>query len=521
MIRFVRFVALVTLLMLFIMPFGTAAGSTIHKSRPGVLVDASTTAAPTLDPDFSTTTVTREIAVHVFDTLVTFNEHFALSPDLALSWKPSHHFHVWTFQLAKGIKFQNGKTMTSADVVASVHRYIVNGVGGASLKDVTKLQPVGKYAVRFTLSDSAPNFLIQLANPLTFMGIMPKAEAQSTTSLNPPHLIGTGPYKIAKWIPDQYTELTAWKGYTPPSKVKATGLTGNRRAAIKTIRFDVVGVDQSRLNGLTTGAYQYAESLPYASYSTLHRTSGLRPYVISEYFKPVFQINKWKAPLNNVWLRRALAAALDYTAILKFITHNNPHFYRADPSMFFPAQKQWYDPKAGKGIYDHPDKALVQQYLRKANYHGEQLLLSANQQYFWMYDEALAAANEWQQDGINVKLNLMTWPAEVALNQKHDGWDLSTTGYSPRFDPSFYDVNFLPDGSNSFGFNSPQFNKLMKQGIESASLKTRKKVYNKIQDLLWKQVPYIQVGDIMSLDGGTTKLTGYRPWYIPRFWMVH
>ena len=45
-------------------------------------------------------------------------------PWLATSWKPNADATVWTFQLRKGVKFHNGKTMTAKDVVASMRQYV-------------------------------------------------------------------------------------------------------------------------------------------------------------------------------------------------------------------------------------------------------------------------------------------------------------------------------------------------------------------------------------------------------------
>ena len=48
-------------------------------------------------------------------------------PWLATSWKPNADATVWTFQLRRGVRFHNGKTMTSADVVASLKHYVGKG----------------------------------------------------------------------------------------------------------------------------------------------------------------------------------------------------------------------------------------------------------------------------------------------------------------------------------------------------------------------------------------------------------
>ena len=51
------------------------------------------------------------------------NSQLQVKPWLATSWKANATPTVWTFQLRRGVKFHNGKTMTADDVVASFKHY--------------------------------------------------------------------------------------------------------------------------------------------------------------------------------------------------------------------------------------------------------------------------------------------------------------------------------------------------------------------------------------------------------------
>ncbi len=81
-----------------------------------------------LDQMTSATISTRNIAMNIFETLMTRDENNHPIPDLADSVTESPDHLTYTFKLRQGVHFQNGKPMTSADVVASFDRYAKVGL---------------------------------------------------------------------------------------------------------------------------------------------------------------------------------------------------------------------------------------------------------------------------------------------------------------------------------------------------------------------------------------------------------
>jgi ABC-type transport system substrate-binding protein len=50
----------------------------------------------------------------IFDRLITLDEHGALQPALAVSWRPDEQYKRWQFRLREGVKFSHGTTLTPA-----------------------------------------------------------------------------------------------------------------------------------------------------------------------------------------------------------------------------------------------------------------------------------------------------------------------------------------------------------------------------------------------------------------------
>src|SRR4029453_5396870 len=85
------------------------------------------------------------------------NNALQVKPWLATSWKPNGELTVWTFQLRKGVKFHNGKTMTADDVVASFKQYLSEKTSELlsaipnTLLEASGVVKTGPYTVQFRL----------------------------------------------------------------------------------------------------------------------------------------------------------------------------------------------------------------------------------------------------------------------------------------------------------------------------------------------------------------------------------
>lgn len=490
----------------------------------GQLVAAMAAPAPTLDPTLNAATSSTELTLHIFDSLVTYDERYNIIPDLATSWTISKDSLDYTFHLASNIKFQNGQMMSSTDVVASVTRAMRIGENAPTLQPViASVLPQGPDTVVIHLNHPYGALLEVLATPQPRIVIMPAKYATVLHTLNPPDLIGTGPYAIANWVPDQYLLLTRFAGYTPPEHFAATGLGGNRIAYFSSIKFEPVAQPETRLSGLERGEFKYAEELPNTSYQAVAANTSLKPQIISDLTYLAFWLNQRSGrPLANKYLRQAIVAAVNDSAVLNVTASGDQRFYKASSSLFWPEQSAWYDPSAGQGIYNHPNPARVQSLLKLSGYHGQVLTIVTNQTYPYDYAEALEVARELQLVGIKTKLKVLDWPGAVALfEQPKGGWDMFASG--ALFKPSpldWYNI-IAPNAPLAPGFVSPQMGALLQEGATISDQAKREAIYRQVQRRAWIDVPILPIGLLNGLDAAASSLQGYRPYFTPRFWNVY
>ena len=101
-----------------------AAASSGSELLFGVPADASS-----LDPHTQNDGYSEEITKMLYNTLFKFDENATPVPSLVESYEVSDDDLTWTFKLKEGVKFHNGKELTSADVVASFNRAIPDDSG--------------------------------------------------------------------------------------------------------------------------------------------------------------------------------------------------------------------------------------------------------------------------------------------------------------------------------------------------------------------------------------------------------
>ena len=99
----------------------------------------------TLDPMASTADLVGTIMLHVYELLYTFDANWNVAPMLAESLPSiSKDGLVYTIPLRKGVKFHNGREMTSDDVLASLKRWMDMAPRGKAVgKEIKSLEAKG------------------------------------------------------------------------------------------------------------------------------------------------------------------------------------------------------------------------------------------------------------------------------------------------------------------------------------------------------------------------------------------
>src|SRR5882672_11677933 len=128
----------------------------------GSLVSAQTTEATGLDPQLVPALSRSRRSPLMYNQLIRFDPDMNAVPELAESWQVSPDGLTWTFKLRQGVKFHDGQELTSADIKFTFDRLVEKSPGKADFTTVEKIEPMGKYTIKFVTKEPFAGLLAAL-----------------------------------------------------------------------------------------------------------------------------------------------------------------------------------------------------------------------------------------------------------------------------------------------------------------------------------------------------------------------
>ncbi|MBI5748659.1 MAG: ABC transporter substrate-binding protein, partial [Nitrospinae bacterium] len=163
-----------------------------------------------LDPRFSMDAVSSKITRLIFNGLIKKDENMKLMPDIAERWEMANDI-IYIFHLKKGIKFHDGKDLTSGDVKYT-YEFILDPSNKSPKKGgydrIKEIRTPDDHTVIFILKEPFAHFLDNMT-----LGIVPEHSAKEKGSDFSSHPVGTGPFIFKEWTQDERVILSANNSY--------------------------------------------------------------------------------------------------------------------------------------------------------------------------------------------------------------------------------------------------------------------------------------------------------------------
>jgi len=448
---------------------------------------------PSLDAHWTTASITETLTNHIYEGLYSLDNSNKPIPMLAEGVTISKDGLVYTFKLRQGVKFHNGKEMTSEDVVASLARWGKQSVYGKALfAQVADWKALDKYTVEMKLKEKSAIVLISLAVPNNFGAIYPKEIAEkSPPEQKVTEYIGTGPFKLAEWKPDQYIRMVRFDEYKSRNE-KPNGYGGGKTAYVDEIRWIPVPEVATRVAQVETGELDFADDLNLDAYDRLKTNASARAIVSKPYYWLVAVMNKKEGLMTNQKLRQAWQAAIDIEPIMKNVAGGKPEFYRMDSSLAPVEIAAWHTNLQGLPWNEH-NRDKAKRLLQEAGYKKEPIRFMTTQEYKWMYDFALLTKQQLEDIGFAIDLQVVDWATLVKRRNNPKEYDVFTTGIGAFYDPT-HAVFLTPSWP---GWTTDE------------DIQKRMALWEQQTRQFYEKVPVIRYGDLFGLRAARTTVRDF------------
>lgn len=268
----------------------------------------------TLDAHRASATSDKSIVGWIYNGLVRFKPGSAdpkdLEADLAERWEATPDGKTWTFFIRKGVKFHGSwGELTADDVVYSLNRSAdpKRSTFANDFRAIDKVEKLDDHTVRVSLKYPDANFLGRVSNYHGGNIVSRKAaeELGDKFGANP---VGTGPFAFVEMVTQQYVKLAAHKDYF------------RGKPKIDTILARAIASDSARELAFTSGEID----LMYGKREQRWVDSARkRPGFNVDIFTPgefrTLSLNRTMAPLDDVRVRKAIAAAVNVDDLVRFV----------------------------------------------------------------------------------------------------------------------------------------------------------------------------------------------------------
>jgi peptide/nickel transport system substrate-binding protein len=436
-----------------------------------------------LDPRIGTDGPSERIDGLIFDSLVELDAQRIPHGDLAETWETPDPV-TYIFHLRPGVKFHDGRVLTSADV-----KYTFDSVMDASVRSpkrgtfrlVKSVEAPNAATVIFHLSEPNSGFLGDICRPA--IGIVPAGSGSNFVQ----HPIGTGAFRFVSAAQDDNVVLERNDNYfrTP--------------AKITRVRFRVVPEAIVRALELRKGTADLElTSLSPDMIPVLQKQSGIEvteqpgsnyAYIIFNFDDPV---------LAKRDVRQALALSTNRQEIIRYLLRGQAR--TTDGPL--PPNSWAYEPDIAHFAYstEQAEELLDRAgFPRRADHGGIRFTITLKTS-TEEYTRLLAAAlkEQWRAVGVDLELSHIEF-ATLASDLTRGTFQLSTLRWiGVNSDPEFFEFVFSskripPAGANRGRYRNAALDALIDQARVESDREKRRELFSKIQKDVSEDVPYLSL----------------------------
>jgi len=439
----------------------TALAASAQGRRDSVVLGMVLEPAPGLDPTTASAAAIGEVVhLSVLEGLTKIEMSGAITPLLAESWSVDPDGKLYTFKLRKGVKFHDGEDFDASDVKFSFERAKAEGSTNKAKKavfdNISRIDTPDAHTVILVLNNADGNFLFRMGEN-TAVILDPKSAA--TTASKP---VGTGPFRFEDWKKGASVTLVKYDAWRNAAAVK-----------LKRVTYRFISDPAAQVAALLAGDLDaMPRGFPAQNVKQFQADKRFTVEVGSTTGETMVTINNKRKPLDDVRVRKAIAAAIDRKAVLDgsmegLGTPIGSHMVPSEAGYVDYSTQLKFDPERAKALLK---EAGVETPLN--------LTLTLPPTAYARKGGEIVAA-QLAKVGIVAKIENVEWAQWLSGTFKGN-FDLTIISHAEPLD-----IDRYADPNYYWGYDSKAFRDLFKQYNESTETKTRLKLLGDMQKRLF------------------------------------
>lgn len=506
----------------------STAGVDTGPAYGDTYIEGSIAEPSNLLPILATDASSSAINSLVYSGLIRYNKDLILEGELAESWDISPDNLSFTFHLRKGVKWHDGKPLTSADILFTYELYINPDTPTAyaeSYKQVSKAEAPDPYTFKVTYEKPYAPALGSWGMRILPKHLLEGADITKSDLSRKP--VGTGPFRFIEWKPGEKVVLEANEEYF------------EGRPYLKRVVYRVVPDQSTQFLELRSGGLDYMDLTPI-QYQTQTDTPAFNRmfekyrYLAFSYTylgfnleRPIFKdkrvrqaityaINKQEI-IDGVLLGLGQSATGPYKPDTWVYNHDVPRYsYNPEKARALFEEAGWKDTD-GDGLRDKDGKPFS---FTIVTNQGNDLRIKSGE----------IMQQRLKEVGVEVKIRVIEWAAFLKEFIHVGNFDACILGWRGGPEPDQYNIwhssKVGPRQLNFVHYKNAEVDELLEQGRRTFDQAERKKIYDRFQVLLAEDQPYSFLYVTEALPAVARRFRGIEPspagithnfikWYVP------
>ena len=475
----------------------------------------------TLDPHKSQGVPSSNIGRDLYEGLVNEAGNGDLEPGGAESWTISDDGKSYTFALRRAARWSNGAPVTARDYVfglrrsldpATLSRYTfilapIKNAAAVAAGDMPTTavgaRAVDDYTLEIELENPTPYFLGLLTHSASYPLYEPSVVEHGDRHVRPGNLVSNGAYMLEDWVVQSHVKL-----------VRNPEYWDNANTTIDEVWYYATEDKAGELKRFRAGELDYTNGVPKAQLpwtrENLADALVISPYLGSYYYG----FNMTRPPFkDNPPLRRALALAVNRDILTKQVTNAGelPAYGWVPPVQNYQGQQM---PEAAWTQAER--EAEARRLYAEAGYSAAN---PAKIQITYNTEEdhkriAVAVAGMWKQVlGVETSILNQEWKVFLDTRNQRIETQVFRGGWIGDYNDAytFAELMLSNSGLNDSGYNSPAYDRLLRQASAEGDLAKRAELLQAAERQLLADLPIMPLYFYVTARMVKPWVGGYQP----------